>query len=483
MQLTTDQERAYRAILDFLHQQDSQIFVLTGYAGTGKTTLIRRVLEDMETQERPCRLLATTGRAAKVLSEKTGQAATTLHGCLYRFDELTSGTDTDALQMHFDLKSTDDLASDLVFIIDEASMLSHEDARYGAGITFGSGNVLRDLFDFAQERQIIFVGDPCQLPPVADSARSAALDMAFLRKQGFRVSGKNLSRIVRQKADSEILLAAGDFRRALQTNRLQKYPKVRFAATDSLNIVKDHHALLEAYLKTVRQSGFQEAIMLGYANWQIAMLNRNIRQALYPSADLQPEELLMVVQNNYPAGLANGDQIILRSVQFHARRAGFTFLKVKVQALYQEDEKELLLIRELLYNDQAGLGRKDTQRLLIDFDQRQRKKGVKRKSEAYRTAMEKDPYLNALRAKFGYAITCHKAQGGEWPRVFLNIHRSLYGLPGPQLYRWYYTALTRAQDQLWLNDGWWVANFNQRRPHAAAAMQRAAQRRKANGSR
>lgn len=483
MQLSNDQERAYTAILDFLRKQDEQIFVLTGYAGTGKTTLIRRVLEELDRKERPRRLLATTGRAAKVLAQKTDYPATTLHSCLYRFDELTGGTNTSALQMHFDLKSADDLAEDLVFIIDEASMLSHEDSRYAAGITFGSGNVLRDLFHFVQKRQVIFVGDPCQLPPVADSPFSAALDIGFLRKQGYTVSGAGLRKIMRQLAQSEIIQAAGDFREALNRNRFQKYPKVRFVQKGSLNILKDHHALLAAYIKEVKHAGFQKAIMLGYANWQIAMLNRNIRRVLYTSADLQAEELLMVVQNNYPAGLANGDQVIMRSVQFHARRAGFTFLKAKVKALHQEEEKELLLIRDLLYNDRPGLGRKETQRLVIDFDQRQRKKGVKRKSEAYREAMEKDPYLNALRAKFGYAITCHKAQGGEWPQVFLNIHPSLYGLPGPQLYRWYYTALTRARDQLWLNDGWWVSNFNQRRPQAAAAMHRAAQRRKAKGSR
>lgn len=479
MQLTSDQQRAYTAILNFLRKQDDQVFILTGYAGTGKTTLIKKVLEALQERKRPCRLLATTGRAAKVLAQKAEQPASTLHSCLYRFDELTSGTDTAGLQLHFDIKSADDLSKDLVFIIDEASMLSHEASRYAVGISFGSGQVLQDLFTFVQQRQLIFVGDPCQLPPVADSPFSAALDLAFLHKRGFRVSGTGLTTIVRQAAQSEILQAAGDFRQAIVRQRFHKYPKVRFAQKGSLKVLKDHHALLDAYLREVKRSDFQQAIMLGYANWQIAMLNRNIRQALYTSADLQPEELLMVVQNNYPAGLANGDQVILRRVQFHSRRAGFTFLQAKVRALHQTEEKEVLLMRDLLYNERSGLSRKETQRLVIDFDQRQREQGIKRKSEAYREAMEKDPYLNALRAKFGYAITCHKAQGGEWPQVFLNIHRSLYGLPPAQLYRWYYTALTRAQDQLWINDGWWIQDFNRRRPAAAAAMHRAAQRRKA----
>lgn len=482
MQLTDDQQRAYDAILDFLDQQKEQVFVLTGYAGTGKTTLVKKVVEALEEKERPCRLLATTGRAAKVLAQKTGFRATTLHSSLYRFNELTGGTGSAGLQMHFDIRSAEDLSSDLVLIIDEASMLSHEASTYGQGMTFGSGKVLEDLFTFANGRQIIFVGDPCQLPPVANSAFSAALDTSFLRKLGLEAEERNLKQIVRQNTHSEILKTAGDFRRAIGYQKFEKYPKVRFAEGPDLNIVQDHHRLMNLYVKELKATGFHQSIMLGYANWQIAMLNRNIRRALYTSEELQAEELLMVVQNNYPAGLANGDQVIMHSAQFHTRRAGFTFLKAKIKALHQEKEKEVLLIRNLLYNDRPGLGRKETQRLVIDFDQRQRKKGVKRKSEAYRNAMEKDPYLNALRAKFGYAITCHKAQGGEWPQVFLNIHPSLYGLPGPQLYRWYYTALTRARDQLWLNDGWWIQGFNRRRPGVAAAMQKAAQRRREDRS-
>lgn len=478
MQLTDDQQRAFTSVQKFLQTRNDQVFILTGYAGTGKTTLVKKILEWLSQRKRPVRLLATTGRAAKVLANKTDARAATLHSCLYRFDELTSGTNTGSLEMNFGLKSSAELPKDMVFIIDEASMLSHEPSKYAAGLNFGSGQVLQDLFTFADKRQLIFVGDPCQLPPVGDSSFSAALHKGFFRRQGLPAQQVSLTQIVRQAAESEVLQAANDFRRSLERGDFKKYPKVRFGGGDSLRILEDHHRLLDEYIREVRQSGFKETIMLGYANWQIAMLNRNIRSALYPSSDLQAEELLMVVQNNYPSGLANGDQLILGKVDFHTRRAGFTFLKARVRALHQTEEKEVLLIHDLLYNDKSGLSRRETQRLVIDFDQRQRARGIRPKSETYRIAMEKDPYLNALRAKFGYAITCHKAQGGEWSQVFLNIHRSLYGLPGEQLYRWYYTALTRASDRLWINDGWWIQGFNHRRPAAAAAMHNAAQRRK-----
>jgi superfamily I DNA/RNA helicase len=185
-----------------------------------------------------------------------------------------------------------------------------------------------------------------------------------------------------------------------------------------------------------------------------------------------------VVQNSYNVDLANGDQIILEKAAYDSTRAGFAFLKVKVRALHNDETYETLLIRDLLYNDQPGLQRQEVQRLMIDFDKRMRSNNIRRKSDTYREAMMNDPYLNALRAKFGYAITCHKAQGGEWPQVFLNIHKSVYGMQSEQLYRWFYTALTRAKEHLYVNDGWWVERFNQRRPDAAARMYAARKRRK-----
>lgn len=463
----------------FLSEQNNQLFVLRGYAGTGKTTLIGHVVDWLEKRKRPARLLATTGRAAKVLQNKTGRSVGTVHGCIYAFDEISGQAEEGSqLTLNFQLRTNQLLEPGLVFIIDEASMISHEKPRADRQTAaFGSGSLLHDLVDFADGRQIIFVGDPCQLPPVADNPLSSALSLNYLtRLNGIAPDTFELREIIRQDRGSEILDLAGRFRSALHTRRFEKWPKVAYPSGREASVLDDHFKLQDAYVRRVKKEGFHSSILVGFSNWQVNMLNRKIREALYPSWQLQPNELLMVVQNSYNVNLANGDQVILEKAAFHQKKAGFTFLKVKVRALHNDETYETLMIRDLLYNDRPGLKREEVQQLMIDFDQRMRKKGLKRKSEAYREAMMTDEYLNALRVKFGYAITCHKAQGGEWPQVFLNIHKSVYGLPSEQLYRWFYTAITRARHHLYVNDGWWVERFNQRRPEAARRMYKARQR-------
>lgn len=481
MDLTAHQQQGLDKLRHFLSEQSEQLFILRGYAGTGKTTLIGRLVDWLEQQERSYQLLATTGRAAKVLQNKTACPVSTVHSCIYAFDEIVGGTNAASqLQLNFQLRSSELLDPDLVFIIDEASMISHEKPRGDRQTaTFGSGSLLLDLLSFVEARQVIFVGDPCQLPPVADNPLSSALSLDYLTElQGRSPVTFELKEVIRQSKGSEILDLAGRFRQAIVYRRYEKYPKVAYPSGVEASVVDDHFKLQDAYVQQVKQKGFHAAILIGFSNWQVNMLNRKIREALYPSWQLQPKELLMVVQNSYNVDLANGDQIILEKAVFDSKRAGFTFLKVKVRALYNDQVYTTLMIRELLYNDQPSLQKNEVQKLMIDFDQRMRKKGVKPKSNAYREALMTDPYLNALRAKFGYAITCHKAQGGEWPQVFLNIHKSVYGMQSEQLYRWFYTALTRAQEHLYVNDGWWIERFNQRRPDAAARMYAARNKRK-----
>ncbi len=482
MNLTNHQQAALTKLQQFLQEQSTQLFVLRGYAGTGKTTLIGQLVSWLEQQDRPVRLLATTGRAAKVLQNKTGQNVGTVHGCIYAFDEISGQAEegNTQLQLNFSLRNNETIEPELVFIIDEASMISHEKARADRQTArFGSGSLLHDLLDYADGRQVIFVGDPCQLPPVADNPLSSALSISFLAElAGSPPDTIELKEIIRQDKQSEILHLAGRFRQAVASQRYEKWPKVGFPRGLQASVLDDHHELQKAYIQHIQKQGFHSAILIGFSNWQINMLNRVVRKALYPSWELQTDELLMVVQNSYNVDLANGDQVILQEVSYDSKRAGFTFLRVKVKALHNDETYETLMIRELLYNDQPGLRRDEVQQLMIDFDQRMRKKGLKRKMNAYREAMMSDPYLNALRAKFGYAVTCHKAQGGEWPQVYLNIHKSVYGMQSEQLHRWFYTALTRARHHLYINDGWWIDRFNQRRPDAAAKMYAARKRKK-----
>lgn len=473
MKLTIHQQQAFDRLRTFLQNDQDQVFILKGYAGTGKTTLVGQVAALLKKEDRPFQLLATTGRAAKVLQNKTGYTAATLHACIYTFDDVAGVSDAgdaaagEQLQLHFNLRSNIFSHPKLVYIVDEASMISHEGAKAGHTARFGSGSLLHDLLAFADGRKIIFVGDPCQLPPIADNPLSSALSAGFLRSElGLPVDEVELTEIVRQQGGSEILRLAQPFRDDVRRGSFVNYPKVPAPGGRQAMLLPDDRELVRAYVDRIRGHRYHDAIMICHANWQVNRLNQHIRKALYPDWQLQERELLMIVQNSYSVDLANGDQVILERAAFDSKRAGFVFLKVRVRALHNDAVYETLLIRDLLYNNEAGLSREEVQRLLIDFDQRMRAKGIRRKSTAYKEAMFADPYLNALRAKFGYAVTCHKAQGGEWPHVYLNIYKSIYGMNGPALYRWYYTALTRAKEQLFLNDGWWVQGFDRRNPEA-----------------
>lgn len=477
MQLTTQQQQVLARMAAFAGGAGRRIFLLKGYAGTGKTTLVGELVRRLETDGYTPVLLATTGRAAKVLQDKTGVEASTVHNRIYTFEGIeseggqASEVDKDGqLVLNFPLKSRDEDIINPVYIIDEASMISHEPPAEGKTHTakFGSGSLLDDLIKYAGNAKMVFVGDPCQLPPIGDNPFSSALSEKLLRERyGLQVETVELTDIVRQNRNSEILRLAAPFRNDVLRGNFVNYPKVQVPTGENAHLYRDDRELITAYLKTIQHAdGFYKATMIGSSNAQCKRLNDFFRGSLYNKLEIQNGELLMVVQNSYVVRLVNGDQVLVEKVNYDSKRAGFTFLKARLRALHNGEVCETLLLRELLYNDQAGLRPEDAQKLIIDFDQRARAVGLKRNSDAYKNAMRVDPYLNALRAKFGYALTCHKAQGGEWPEVYLNINKSLYGWKGPLLYRWYYTALTRAQSNLHINDGWWIAQYDARNPKA-----------------
>lgn len=472
MQLTPHQTQAMDRLKAFIENKVQHIFILKGYAGTGKTTLVGHLVEYLQehTDWKPI-LLATTGRAAKVLQDKTGKKATTIHSCIYSFDKLDGvgdqpwDSENGQLFLDFSLKQPDpDDEGKHCYIVDEASMITHEINTKAHTAKFGTGSLLNDFLSYATGQKVVFVGDPCQLPPIAENLMSSALDLSFLQmnySQG--VEEIELTEIIRQQGTSEILRLAGNFRELARTGQYVKYPQVSFPAGQQAHLLSSEDDLVRDYLKHLRgEKGYEKATMLSYANWQVNKLNSFFRKELFGRPEVQEGELLMVVQNSYKVDLVNGDQVIVRKIGETSQRAGFTFVELVVQSLHDERLHKTLLITDLLYNKDANLSSGDARKLLIDFDQRVRRKGIKRNSDEYRERMQKDPYLNALRAKFGYALTCHKAQGGEWEHVYLNIYKSVYGFSRPQLYRWYYTAITRARDHLHLNDGWWIEGYNDR---------------------
>lgn len=478
--LNPQQFAALEAIKSFLKTKD-QIFILKGSAGTGKTTLVHAICKHCEDIRTTFRLTATTGRAAKVLSTKTGQEASTLHNTLYVFDEVAghdvSGADpweskTGQLFLNFGLRNnTEPDSHPQLIIIDEASMISHLTQVTTDMAVFGSGNLLNDLLQFAGNSKIIFVGDACQLPPVAEASLSAALSQLYWMQQGKQAHQYELTDIVRQQTGNEILEIAGQYRRHILQPAGQRLLSFPHPKGRNVFATFGKEEFLEDYIELCKQHGITEAVAICHSNNHAFALNQYMRKQLHGQHDLQPGELLMVVQNSYNVALVNGDQVQVETVSFDRERAGFTFLNVKVKSIFSDAMYDTKIISNLLYNSSPGLSSEETKALLIDFDQRMRNRGVYRNSAKYKNEMRKDPYLNALRAKFGYAITVHKAQGGEWQSIFLYLNKSIYAQVynadgADKFHRWFYTAVTRAREKLVVNDCPFVAGFAWRHPEA-----------------
>lgn len=459
MQLTTHQSQAFERIKAFVRNDHQKVYVLKGYAGTGKTTLVKFLLDWMEEHsEYVPVLLASTGRAAKVLASKAEAEATTVHSHIYSFDVLDeqkpaglSAEGTGQLTLNFELKSGP-VHQKTLYVVDEASMLSHLVNDQNTLTKFGSGNLLLDLFQFAGNNKILFVGDPAQLPPVAgDNPFSPALDAAFLERYFKKTSGEvELKEIMRQREGHSILELATQLRNIVLDQSEPDWESV--LSIDAPYIY--HHftgqRMVDAYLRQVGDQ-WDQAIILTHSNKQAFFLNDIVRKTIFkgePPHHLQEGELLMVTQNSYYVPLSNGDQVLVRKIKPAGKRAGFFFLEVVLEAVFNRMTYKTLLIHDFLFKPEANLDPEKQRALLIDFDKRAREQGLSRNSIMYKEAMLTDPYLNALRAKFGYVVTCHKAQGGEWPTVFINLSETISLLDRETRFRWLYTAVTRAQNAL-----------------------------------
>jgi len=443
----------------------NKLFVLSGSAGTGKTTLINDFSNWLEKKGFIPVLLATTGRAAKILRDKTKRSTSTIHSELYIFDKIDELSDNgeDAwasesgqLQLSFDLKPK--VENDkTVYIVDESSMISHQSLEQAHTAKFGSGNLLKDLYEFIGNNKLVFVGDQCQLPPVSPSAFSPALNIEFLRKHLLcDVDGFELTHIFRQQLDGGILKSANYFRNSIKSSTYIKYPKILVDNSGEIIVHLDEPSQIKKYVNEILTNGFTNTVMITNSNKKSQELNMIIKHQISSSYELKVGDILLVTQNSYLVNLSNGDQVELIELGISENRAGFKFFKSKVKTLHDNKIYETLLINDFIYSNSPSISPTDIKPLMIDFDQRMRNLGLKRNSLEYKNQMRKDKYLNALRVKFGYVLTCHKAQGGEWENVYLNIQKSIYGYKSEYLYRWFYTALTRASKRIHLNNGWWI---------------------------
>jgi predicted AAA+ superfamily ATPase len=465
IRLTPHQQSTFSRLKAFVGGSQHQVFLLKGYAGTGKTTLVSFLLEYLQAAEPELTpvLMASTGRAAKVLSRKTGVEATTVHSHIYQFEGVDDGgaaADEDysekigQLSLSFGLRKADtEEKNRFLYIIDEASMLSHLVSSGDHAARFGSGSMLADFFHFVGQHKVLFIGDPVQLPPpIGKEPFSSALDAAFLRQEYLlAVTEAELRDVIRQRADNPVLALATDLRGYVdreETERdwqpIMKDPAYGFFTPYTQQLMADR------YLAATKND-FSAALIITHSNKQTHYLNGIVRAKRYPPEKLhrlQRNELLQVVQNNHLVPLANGDQVLVRDARPLGKSAGFFFLTIKAEDINTGQIHEVSLLYDFLFDPRANFDAEDFRKLLIDFDKRARKRGLRRKTEAYLDAMREDKYLNALRAKFGYAVTCHKAQGGEWDTVFLNLSETINMLAPESRYRWLYTAVTRASEAL-----------------------------------
>lgn len=473
MRLNEQQSEVLKLLKLFARDADCQFFILRGYAGTGKTTLVSHFIHWLTDKEMSYELLATTGRAAKILKDKTGLRTTTIHSAIYSFSDIegeldqvkqVAGADLfGQLSLVFGTREPLDSEKQPILIIDEASMLSNVPETALSYMKFGSGKLLDDLMQYANGAKVIFVGDPCQLPPVGSLA-SVALDKEWLDDNyGSGVAIAELTQIMRQGDDSGIMQLAGTVRGWTENAPLEKYPKLPVRKKQQVSIHRNEQAFVRAYVDLIKEKGHQEAICIARTNRDCLMINKAVRNYLHGNeGPVRVGDILMVTQNNYLSDIVNGDLVKVCALKARDVKMDIPFLKIEVENLYSKERHELWMVESLLESPEPNLNKEQHRALMIDFSNRMMQQNVARKSKKFKIEMLRDPYLNALRAQYGYAVTCHKSQGGEWPQIFLFIDHRMYGMDRTeghareQQMRWLYTAITRAENHLHFFEGWWL---------------------------
>lgn len=486
-QLRPQQQWMMKQLQDFC-AGTARVFILSGYAGTGKTTLLREFARWLESQSYTNAAtlgkalrhamsklfvpLASTGRAAQVLTDKIGQNAATVHSWIYYFNgfnqdiaemahsiESNRGVDsTGQLLLDFTFEPLEDYDAQTIYIIDEASMISDTEDPAPAQAKFGSGKLLSDLISFDPHGKFVFVGDECQLPPV-NGQGSPALSAAYISSHfHVKVMGGRLTDITRQDSGNDIIMAAARMRKLCANPPGVRWGKFPLRGYSHIGLVGSQLELVSRYVDEVDSHGYNYTTLITGTNKNCNMLSRLIRKQLgFTSQRLMVGELLLVTQNNLATRLMNGDMVRVKSIGNRMERAHLTFVDVEVEEVASGCCYRSLLIEDIVYSNATNLSQVEQKSLFFDFFHRERSKGISQKDERFNQDLMRDPFLNALRCVYGYAITCHKSQGGEWPKVYLDIPRFFSHEPKRETYQWLYTAMTRASETLYVADGFFIA--------------------------
>jgi len=444
---TAEQEQGMDVFSTFLSDCFSHcVMVLRGSAGTGKTTLAGAIVKAMLSMKQKLVLMAPTGRAAKVFSLYAGHAAYTIHRRIYR--KKVAG----------DLSSfnlCDNLYADTLFMVDEASMIS----CYSSNDTFGSGSLLDDLIRYVysgQNCRMLLIGDTAQLPPVGEE-EAPALMTDVLRGYGLKVYECNLTEVLRQSQESGILWNATMVRQLITHDELTQLPKIRFHGFSDISIVPGDE-LIESLATSYSRVGIDDTIVVTRSNKRANIYNEGIRRTVLDrEGELCRGDQLMIVKNNYsavvggeeaPPFLANGDHCVVQRVRNMRELYGFRFVDITVQFPdYDDFELTTTAMLDTLSTEAPALTREQQEQLY--FKVMEDYADIPSKSERLKK-LKDDIYYNALQIKFGYAVTCHKAQGGQWAHVYIDQGYMTDDMLTPDYIHWLYTALTRATERVFL---------------------------------
>ena len=459
---TLEQANALDVFARFLTDRNPQVvMILRGSAGTGKTSLSGAIVRTLQAIRQKVMLLAPTGRAAKVFSLNSGTPAYTIHRRIYR-EKSFSGVDG-----QFNLN--DNLFTDTLFMVDEASMVANMGL---GGMSFGSGCLLDDLVHFVYQGRndrLMLIGDKAQLPPVGEE-ESPALNAAMLQGYGLTVYECDLNEVLRQSEQSGILYNATMIRQMITHDDITQLPKIRFTGFSDIKPMPGAE-LIEALADSYHHVGLDDTIVVTRSNKRANIFNQGIRNmVLDREEELSQGDILMIVKNNYywmeeerkkmkekdnqvpsneiPAFLANGDRAKVLKVRRRIDLYGFRFATLLLQFPdYGNYELEATVLLDTLTSEAPALTHEQQEQLFHQIEEDYQ--DVPLKADRMK-AIRQDQFYNALQVKFAYAVTCHKAQGGQWAHVYVDQGYMTDDMLTPDYIHWLYTAFTRATEMLYL---------------------------------
>lgn len=481
---TQEQEHALEVFAEFLTDRDPHaVMILRGSAGTGKTTLSGAIVRTLKEILQKVMLLAPTGRAAKVFSLNSGSPAYTIHRRIYR-EKSFSG-----VEGQFNLN--DNLYTDTLFMVDEASMIANMGL---GGMSFGSGCLLDDLVHFVYQGRndrLLLIGDKAQLPPVGEE-ESPALHAAMLEGYGLKVYECDLNEVLRQSEKSGILYNATMIRQMITHDDITQLPKIHFAGYSDIKPMPGAE-LIEALADSYHHVGLDDTIVVTRSNKRANIFNQGIRNmVLDREEELSQGDILMIVKNNYywmeeerkkikeieerrvksegtepgtathkvqsskfqvqsndiPAFLANGDRAKVLKVRRRIDLYGFRFATLLLQFPdYDNYELEATVLLDTLTSEAPALTHEQQEQLFHQIEEDYQ--DIPLKADRMK-AIRQDQFFNALQVKFAYAVTCHKAQGGQWAHVYVDQGYMTDDMLNPDYIHWLYTAFTRATEMLYL---------------------------------